>query len=68
MGDLLGKRQVIKATDVQKGDFLVGDFGVSTAEVVDVRVTPDVVFVDLAVKGVVELDPSWDVAVFRKED
>lgn len=64
---LLGLKQVVKATEVRKGDFLEGDCGVSTAEVIDVRVQPDVVLVNLAVKGVVRLDPTWDVAVFRKE-
>ena len=67
MQALLGQKQVVKATEVRKGDFLEGDFGVSTAEVIDVRVQPDVVLVNLAVKGVVRLDPTWDVAVFRKE-
>lgn len=66
MEDLLGKKQVIKATEIQKGDFLEGDFGASTAEVVDVQVRADIVLVDLAVKGVVRLDPAWEVAVWRK--
>lgn len=64
MEDLLGKMQVIKATLVQTGDFLVGDN--STAEVISVQIEPGVVLVDLAVKGLVRLDPDWDVAVFRK--
>src|SRR3990167_8496618 len=68
MNALLGQKQVVKATEVRKGDFLEGDFGVSTAEVIDVRVQPDVVLVNLAVKGVVRLDPTWDVAVFRQEE
>lgn len=63
----MGQKQVVKATEIRKGDFLEGDFGVSTAEVIDVRVQPEVVLVNLAVKGVVRLDPTWDVAVFRQE-
>lgn len=65
--DFLGKSQVIKATEIRVGDFLKGDFGVSAAEVLDVQVTETVVYVDLIVKGVVRLDPTWDVEVYRKE-
>lgn len=65
--DFLGKKRVIKATEIRVGDFLEGDFGVSSAEVLDVQVTEKIVYVELAVKGVVRLDPTWDVAVYRKE-
>lgn len=66
MEDLLGQRHKVKATEIKPGDFLEGDFGVSSSEVLEVQVDPDVVLVDLAVKGIVRLDPTWDVAVFRK--
>ncbi|MBI3290067.1 hypothetical protein HYZ78_01595 [Candidatus Microgenomates bacterium] len=65
--ELLGKKQVVKATDIRVGDFLEGDFGVSAAEVLDVQVTEAVVYVELIVKGMVSLDPTWDVVVFRME-
>ena len=64
--DLLGKKFIVKATAIQKGDFLQGPLG--SAEVVEVQAQPSVVLVDLAVLGVKRLDPTWDVAVYRKED
>lgn len=66
MEDLLGPRKVIKATEVQTGDFLVNEAEQSTYEVIDVRVQPDVILVNLAVRGIARLDPSWDVKVYRK--
>ena len=66
MDDLLGRKQVVKATQVLTGDFLVGDDGLSTSEVIEVQTQSEVVLVNLAVRGVARLDPAWDVAVYRK--
>ena len=66
MEDLLGKKLVIKATEIKVGDFLQGNVG--TGEVVGIQTQPDRVLVNLAVIGVVQLDPTWDVAVFRNQD
>lgn len=66
--DIFRTKLVIKATEVREGDFLEGDHEVSIAEVIDVQIQPDVVLVNLAVKGVVRLDPTWDVTVLREEE
>ncbi len=65
---LLGKQLKLKATEVQKGDFLIHEEEQSTFEVIDVHVSQDDVIVVLAGTGFSHLEPEWDVALYRKQD